>query len=91
MRNERSDIRGFFPSILVCATLCEFLDLTNFENYQDLVYKNILAESSGMHIMGLQTDRIYCHINGLKTQHILIASFEHVLMVKPLRAIAKLS
>ena len=27
---------------------------------------------------------IYCHINGLKTRRILITSFEHVLMVKPL-------
>ena len=34
--------------------------------------------------MGLQTNKIYCHINGLKTQRILITSFEHVLMVKPL-------
>ena len=34
---------------------------------------------------GLQTNRIYCHIiNGLKTQRILITSFEHVPMVKPL-------
>ena len=24
---------------LVCVTLCEFLDLMNFENYQNLVYK----------------------------------------------------
>ena len=35
-------------------------------------------------ITGLQTNRIYCHVNGLKTQRILITSFEHVLMVKPL-------
>ena len=33
---------------------------------------------------GLQTNKIYCHINGLKTQLILITNFEHVLMVKPL-------
>ena len=42
-------------------------------------YKNL-----GKDITGLQTNRIYCHINGLKTQWILITSFEHVLMVKPL-------
>ena len=38
----------------------------------------------GNDIAGLQTKRIYCHKNGLKTQGILITSFEHVLMVKPL-------
>ena len=38
----------------------------------------------GNNITGLQTNRIYCHINGLKTQRILITSFEHVHMVKPL-------
>ena len=38
----------------------------------------------GNDITGLQTNRIYCHINGLKTQRILITSFEHVFMVKPL-------
>ena len=38
----------------------------------------------GNDITGLQTNRIYCHTNGLKTQRILIASFEHVLMVKTL-------
>ena len=38
----------------------------------------------GNDITGLQTNRIYCHINGLKTQLILITNFEHVLMVKPL-------
>ena len=38
----------------------------------------------GNNTMGLQTNRIYCHINGLKTQLILITNFEHVLMVKPL-------
>ena len=38
----------------------------------------------GNNITGLQTNRIYCHINGLKTQLILITNFEHVLMVKPL-------
>ena len=32
----------------------------------------------------LQTNRIYCHINGLKTRRILITSFEHVLMIKAL-------
>ena len=38
----------------------------------------------GNGIRGLQTNKIYCHINGLKTQRILITIFEHVLMVKPL-------
>ena len=38
----------------------------------------------GMDTMGLQTNQIYCHINGLKTQRILITNFEHVLMVEPL-------
>ena len=38
----------------------------------------------GNDITGLQTNRIYCHINGLKTQRILITSFEYVLIVKPL-------
>ena len=38
----------------------------------------------GNNITGLQTNRIYCHINGLKTQRILITSFEHVLLIKPL-------
>ena len=33
-------------------------------------------------IVGLQTKRIYCHINGLKIQQILITSSKHVLMVK---------
>ena len=38
----------------------------------------------GNDITGSQTNRIYCHINGLKTQRILITTFEHILMVKPL-------
>ena len=38
----------------------------------------------GNDITGLQSNIIYCHINGLKTQLILITNFEHVLMVKPL-------
>ena len=38
----------------------------------------------GNYITGLQTNRIYCHINGLKKQGILITRLEHVLMVKPL-------
>ena len=38
----------------------------------------------GNNITALQTNRIYCHINGLKTQKFLITSFEHVLMIKPL-------
>ena len=36
----------------------------------------------GNDITGLQTKRIYCHINGLKTQQILITNFEDVLMVE---------
>ena len=46
-----------------------------------------LAEyrNGGNDITGLQTNRIYCHIiNSLKIQQILITSFEHALMVKPL-------
>ena len=38
----------------------------------------------GNDIAGLQTNKIYYHINGLKTQRILITSFEHALIVKPL-------
>ena len=34
--------------------------------------------------MSLQTNRIYCHINGLKTQRMVITNFEHVLMIEPL-------
>ena len=40
--------------------------------------------NGGNDITGLQTNITYCHINGLKTQRILITSFEHVLKVKPL-------
>ena len=32
----------------------------------------------------VQTNRIYCHINGFKKQRILIVIFENVLRVKPL-------
>ena len=38
----------------------------------------------GNDIAGLQTNRIYYHINDFKTQRILITSFEHALLVKPL-------
>ena len=51
----------------------KFLDSLLFlENRAE--YKN-----GGNNIMGLQTNRICCHINGLKTQQILIASliFRH--------------
>ena len=34
--------------------------------------------------MSLQTNRKYCHINGLKTQRMVITNFEHVLMIEPL-------
>ena len=54
--------------------------------YFEVVFGQNRAEyrNWGNDITGLQTNRIYCHINGLKTQRILITSFEHVLMVKPL-------
>ena len=54
--------------------------------YFEVVFGQNRAEyrNWGNDITGLQTNRIYCHINGLKTQRILITSFEHVFMVKPL-------
>ena len=54
--------------------------------YFEVVFRQNRAEyrNWGNDITGLQTNRIYCHINGLKTQLILITNFEHVLMVKPL-------
>ena len=57
-----------------------------YNKYFEVVFGQNRAEyrNWGNDITGLQTNRIYCHINGLKTQRILITSFEHVLMVKPL-------
>ena len=54
--------------------------------YFEVVFRQNRAECRnwGKDKTGLQTNRIYCHINGLKTQLILITNFEHVLMVKPL-------
>ena len=37
-----------------------------------------------METTDLQTNRIYCHIYGLKTQWMLIKNFERALMVEPL-------
>ena len=54
--------------------------------YFEFVFRQNQAEyrNWGNNITGLQTNRIYCHINGLKTQLILIINFGHVLMVKSL-------
>ena len=54
--------------------------------YFEIVFAQNRAEYRyrGNDITGLQTKRIYCHINGLTTQRILITNFEHVLMVEPL-------
>ena len=54
--------------------------------YFEVVFGQNRAEyrNWGNDITGLRTNRIYCHINGLKTQRFLITSFEHVFMVKPL-------
>ena len=54
--------------------------------YFEVVFGQNRAEyrNWGNDITGLQTNRIYCHINGLKTQLILITNFKHVLMVKRL-------
>ena len=54
--------------------------------YFEVIFLQNRAEyrNWGSNITGLKTNRIYSHINGLKTQRILITSFEHILMVKPL-------
>ena len=53
---------------------------------QKLLFMQTKAEyrNGGIDITSLQTNTTYRQINGLKTQWILITSFEHFLMVKPL-------
>ena len=61
-----------------------------FGRCDDKIFLQNQAEyrNQGNNIKGLQTNRIYCHISVLKTQLILITSFEHVLMVKPLKLVS---
>ena len=64
----------------VVATVTAVLE----NKYSEVVFGQNRAEYRNRRndITSLQINRIYCHINGLKTQRILITSFEHVLMVK---------
>ena len=66
----------------VAVAVTAVLDNKCFE----VVFAQNLAEyrNRGNDVTGLQTNRINCHINGLKTQWILITSFEHALVVKSL-------
>ena len=79
-------------------SLCckQVIDTSTFQSYQTqqlytIFHKlNLFGQNRaeyrnwGNDITGLETNRIYCHINGLKTKLILITNIEHVLMVKPL-------
>ena len=53
---------------------------------QKVLFMQTKAEyrNGGIDITSLQTNTMYRQINGLKIQWILITSFEHFLMVKPL-------
>ena len=78
----------FLRQLMCCSWLLLFNTIDRF--ISDFREKTLFGQNRaeyrnwGNDITGLQTNRIYCHINGLKTQLILITNFEHVLMVKPL-------
>ena len=78
---KRINDNGFDPKTLCFNSLVKTVINQRYRLFGEnrAEYRNWGTDTTG-----LQTNRIYCQINGLKRQLTLITNFEHVLMVKPL-------